>query len=135
MNMIKIILSIFLVLLPLSQVNANEWVAFRAKAHVGQTAREAGMKRTTLWCSEFIRMVTGRSDVDDRARSWLTRPRTAPRTGVIAVMSRGKDSRNGHVAIVLAVNEKTVLAVSGNQNGRVGVGRYPISRVLAFVEP
>jgi uncharacterized protein (TIGR02594 family) len=114
---------------------ASDWLVSRAKSYVGFTAAQAGMKRTTLWCSEFVCKVTGRDCVDDRARSWLARPRTAPRPGVIAVMSRGRDARSGHVAIVLAVDDATVLAVSGNQRGRVGVGRYPRSRVIAFVEP
>ena len=49
--------------------------------------------------------------------------------GCIAVMTR---KGGGHVGIVIGYNGKNPILLSGNHNRRVGVGEYPIQRVVAF---
>jgi hypothetical protein len=113
----------------------------RARAYLGQTARQVGVTqygngrpRRSLWCSAFLRKVIGERDgVDDRARSWLNRPRTTARAGVVAVVR----SRRNHVGIVTGVDANgNIVLVSGNSTGRrVTEQVYPRSSVIAFVEP
>lgn len=104
----------------------------RARSYVGETARQVGV-RTTLWCSAFIRKLTKAKGVDDRARSWLNKPRTSPRVGAIAVMGR---RGGGHVGIVSGFTKNgDPILISGNHNGRVAESVYPRSRILAWVSP
>ena len=103
----------------------------KAKQYIGQTARQVGV-RTTLWCSAFIRKITGASGVNDLARSWLSKPRTTARVGAIVVLSRGGRG-SGHVGIVTGFKNGNPIVISGNHGHRVGVGVYPARRVLAYV--
>jgi uncharacterized protein (TIGR02594 family) len=105
----------------------------RARADIGKTARDLGLHRLTLWCSEYLRHLTGTAGVDDRARSWQARPKAAPSVGVVAVLSRGN---GGHVGIVTGFDDSgNPKIISGNHGGRVGESVYPRSRVIAWVIP
>jgi uncharacterized protein (TIGR02594 family) len=105
----------------------------RARADIGKTAHDLGLHRLTLWCSEYLRHLTGAVDVDDRARSWQSRPKAEPSVGVVAVLSRG---RGGHVGIVTGFDDRgNPKIISGNHSGRVGESVYPRSRVIAWVIP
>jgi hypothetical protein len=98
----------------------------RARAYMGQTASQVGV-RSTLWCSAFIRKLTGAPGVDDRAISWLSRPRTTPSVGAIAVMRH-------HVGIVTGFDSRgNPILVSGNHGRRVGEGVYSAHRIIAYV--
>lgn len=98
----------------------------QAEQYLGQTASQIGV-RSTLWCSAFIRKITGASGVDDRAISWLNKPRASQGCiGCIAVMRH-------HVGIVKGYSNGNPIIVSGNHRRRVGIGTYSRSRVLAYV--
>ena len=100
-----------------------------ARSHLGQTARQVGV-RTTLWCSAFIRKLSpGTSGVDDRAISWASRPHVGPSVGKIAVLGRH------HVGIVSGFTSNgDPIVISGNHGHRVAESVYPKRRVLAYVE-
>jgi len=69
--------------------------------------------------------------VDDRAASWLRRPRTGPHVGAIAIVRRGH-----HVGVVSGFDAAgNPILISGNHRHRVGEGVYPRRTVLAYVEP
>lgn len=110
-------------------------LAERARAYVGQTAAEVGVRRS-LWCAAFVNKITGGGTGSDLARSWLSKPRVAPAVGAIAVLSRG---RGGHVGVVSGFDgHGNPIIISGNHAGprgarRVGIGTYPRARVLAYV--
>ena len=69
--------------------------------------------------------------MDDRAASWLRRPRTGPHVGAIAIVRRGH-----HVGVVSGFDAAgNPILISGNHRHRVGEGVYPRRTVLAYVEP
>lgn len=112
---------------------ADPFLVFRARADIGKSSRDLGLNRQRLWCSEYMRKITGRKDVNDRAFSWLARPRVKPRVGAVAVLTRGKNG--GHVGVVSGFQGKNPKIISGNHNGVVGEGVYPRWRVAAYVSP
>lgn len=112
---------------------ADAFLVFRARSDIGKSSRDLGLNRNRLWCSEYLRRLTGAHDVDDRAFSWKKRPRTSPRIGVVAVLKRGKSG--GHVGVVSGFEGKNPKIISGNHNGVVGEAVYPRSRVIAWVMP
>jgi hypothetical protein len=100
----------------------------RARAYMGQTAAQIGLRRS-LWCSAFMRYITGASGVDDRAISWRNKPRVAAAVGTIAVMRH-------HVGVVSGFDGRgNPRIVSGNHGRRVGESVYPRNRIIAFVSP
>lgn len=113
--------------------SAGVGIVERARQFVGATAHEVGV-RSTLWCSAFLRKVTGASGVDDRALSWENKPRIAPQVGAVVTMGR---KGGGHVGIVSGFNAKgDPIVISGNSRGhRVSEHVYPRSRIRAWVSP
>jgi uncharacterized protein (TIGR02594 family) len=104
----------------------------RARAHLGQTAAQVGVRRN-LWCGAFLNKIAGGGTGSDLAKSWLAKPRTGPRVGAIAVMGRG---RGGHVGVVSGFDGAgNPIIISGNHNRRVGESVYPKGRVIAYVAP
>jgi uncharacterized protein (TIGR02594 family) len=102
----------------------------RARAYMGQTAAQLGLRRTA-WCAAFMNKITGGGTGSDLAKSYLAKPRTAPQVGAIAVLSRG---RGGHVGVVSGFDQHgNPIIISGNHNKAVGEGVYPKGRVLAYV--
>lgn len=100
-------------------------LAAQASRYLGLGARQLGV-RSTLWCSAFIRKLTNTKGVDDRAISWIRRPRIKEGKDAIAVMAH-------HVGIVKSVSKDYVVLISGNHGHKVGIGRYPKSRIIAYV--
>lgn len=94
--------------------------------------------RGRRWCAHFMNMVErklGRSGTGSgMARSYASYGRrvSSPRAGDIAVLAR---KGGGHVGYVLSVDGNKVKLLSGNHGGKVGVGSYSRSRVVAFVRP
>lgn len=122
-------LALLLILIPITPTKADSFLVWRAKADVGKSASDLGLQRSTRWCSEYLKKLTGRQDVDDRAVSWLKRPKTNASIGSIAVM-------NHHVGIVSGFDPKgNPQIISGNHQRRVGEGVYPRGRILAYVSP
>jgi hypothetical protein len=85
------------------------------------------------WCARWLDMVTPGSG-GNLAIGYRRYGRPSPaRPGAIAVMSH-------HVGIVKEVRGNSVVLVSGNHSGRsgrrvVGIGTYPMSRIVAFRWP
>lgn len=90
------------------------------------------------WCAHFMNMVerkVGRSGTGSgMARSYAGYGRrvSSPRVGDIAVLAR---KGGGHVGYVLSADGNKVKLLSGNHGGKVGIGSYSRSRVIAFVRP
>ncbi len=104
----------------------------RARQFVGETAHQVGV-RSTLWCSAFLRKVTGASGVDDRALSWENHRRIAPQVGAIVTMGR---RGGGHVGIVSGFKPNgDPIVISGNHGGRVREAVYSRHRIRTWVSP
>lgn len=115
-----------------SGFSAGVGVVDRARQFVGETARQVGV-RSTLWCSAFLRKITGAQDVDDRAVSWEKHQRIAPQVGAVVTMGR----RGGHhVGIVSGFTKNgDPIVISGNHGGRVREAVYSRHRIRAWVSP
>lgn len=113
-----------------SGYSAGSGLVQRARQFVGQTAGQVGV-RSTLWCSAFLRKITGVSGVDDRALSWERKPHVAPQVGAVVTMGR---RGGGHVGVVSGFTAKgDPIVISGNHGGRVREAAYPRSRIRAWV--
>lgn len=108
----------------------------RIRQDIGKTARQLGLSRTTLWCSEYLNSVTGGGTGSAQAKSWLSYPKiTTPHPGVIVILRRGNNPATGHVGVLEDLDSKYVYVLGGNQGGRVSLSRYPHSAVIAYVDP
>ncbi|HML43449.1 MAG TPA: TIGR02594 family protein [Hyphomicrobium zavarzinii] len=93
------------------------------------------------WCAAFcgacLERVGIRSTRSLLARSYLKwgAALEKPRTGAIAVFSRGSNASEGHVGFWLGETEDAVVLLGGNQGNAVSVTRYPKSRLLAVRWP
>jgi uncharacterized protein (TIGR02594 family) len=113
-----------------SGFSAGSGVVSRAREFIGETAHQVGV-RGTLWCSAFLRKVTGASDVDDRALSWERHQHIAPQVGAVVTMGR---RGGGHVGVVSGFTAKgDPIVISGNHGGRVREAVYSRSRIRAWV--
>jgi uncharacterized protein (TIGR02594 family) len=111
--------------------SASSGVVARARQFIGQTAHQVGV-RSTLWCSAFLRKVTGASGVDDTALSWERHQHVAPQVGAVVTMGR---RGGGHVGVVSGFTKSgDPIVISGNGAGRrVTEHAYPRSRIRAWV--
>jgi uncharacterized protein (TIGR02594 family) len=115
-----------------SSFSAGVGVVDRARQFIGATARQVGV-RSTLWCSAFLRKITGASGVDDRALSWERKRHIAPQVGAIVTMSR---RGGGHVGVVSGFTRNgDPIVISGNHRNRVAESVYPRSRIRAWLSP
>lgn len=114
-----------------SGYSAGSGIVQRARQFIGQTAHEVGV-RSTLWCSAFLRKITGASGVDDRALSWERKPHVAPQVGAVVTMGR---RGGGHVGVVSGFTKNgDPIVISGNSTGRrVTEQVYARSRIRAWV--
>lgn len=113
-----------------SGFEAGSGVVERARQFIGETAHQVGV-RSTLWCSAFLRKVTGAQDVDDRALSWEKKPHIAPQVGAVVTMGR---KGGGHVGVVSGFTAKgDPIVISGNHGGRVRETVYSRHRIRAWV--
>jgi uncharacterized protein (TIGR02594 family) len=111
--------------------SAGNGVVSRAREYIGASARQVGV-RSTLWCSAFLRKITGASGVDDNALSWERKQHIAPQVGAIVTMGRGR--RGGHVGVVSGFTASgDPIVISGNHSGRVAESVYSRSRIRAWV--
>lgn len=112
--------------------SASSDVVGRARQFVGESAHQVGV-RSTLWCSAFLRKVTGAQDVDDRALSWEKHQHIAPQVGAVVTMGR---RGGGHVGVVSGFTAKgDPIVISGNHGHRVAESVYPRSRIRAWLSP
>ncbi|MCS3881198.1 CHAP domain-containing protein [Bradyrhizobium elkanii] len=113
-----------------SGIDAGVGVVDRARQFIGETAHQVGV-RSTLWCSAFLRKITGAQDVDDRALSWERHQRIAPQVGAVVTMGR---RGGGHVGIVSGFTKNgDPIVISGNHGHRVAESVYPRRRIRAWV--
>lgn len=113
-----------------SGFSAGSGVVDRARQFIGESARQVGV-RSTLWCSAFLRKVTGAQDVDDTALSWERHQHIAPQVGAVVTMGR---RGGGHVGVVSGFTAKgDPIVISGNHGGRVREAVYSRSRIRAWV--
>lgn len=107
-------------------------VVDRARSYIGATAHQVGV-RSSLWCSGFLRKLTGASGVDDRALSWESHRHIAPQVGAVVTMGR---RGGGHVEIV-SKSTKTgdPIVISGNHGNRVAESVVSRGRIRAWVQP
>ena len=112
-------------------VSAGVGVVDRARQFIGETAHQVGV-RSTLWCSAFLRKITGAQDVDDRALSWEKHQRIAPQVGAVVTMGR---RGGGHVGIVSGCKPNgDPIVISGNsRRHRVTETVYPRSSIRAWL--
>lgn len=104
----------------------------RARSFIGETAHKVGV-RSNLWCSAFLRKITGAQDVDDRALSWERHQRIAPQVGAVVTMGR---RGGGHVGVVSGFTRNgDPIVISGNHGGRVRESVYSRRRIRAWVSP
>ncbi|SDK47038.1 CHAP domain-containing protein [Bradyrhizobium ottawaense] len=105
-------------------------VVDRARQFIGATASQVGV-RSTLWCSAFLRKITGASGVDDTALSWERRQHIAPQVGAIVTMGR---RGGGHVGVVSGFTAKgDPIVISGNNGGRVREAVHSRSSIRSWV--
>lgn len=115
-----------------SGFNAGVGVVDRARQYIGATASQVGV-RSSLWCSAFLRKITGASGVDDRAISWERHRHIAPQVGAVVVMGR---RGGGHVGVVSGFTPKgDPIVISGNHRNRVAESVYSRSRIRSWVSP
>jgi uncharacterized protein (TIGR02594 family) len=119
---------------PAALAVGSDRLVTEAARHVGQGAV---FGRPTLWCGRFlavvVRSVGGQiPHHPDLARNWAALPRTRPRVGAIAVLSR---RGGGHVGVVSGFDGRgNPILISGNDGRKVRERVYPRSRVYAWVK-
>ena len=113
--------------------NKGEYVIAVPAAGEEGSARPADCPRA--WCGCWLaKQIFGENRRDLWiAKNWLKFPRTEPRIGSIAVMTR---QGGGHVGVVVSFdgNGNPILK-SGNHNRRVATAVYSKSRIIAYVSP
>lgn len=84
------------------------------------------------WCGHYLDMVlreTGHRGGGNLAAGYAHYGRPcSPQVGAIAVMPH-------HVGVVMAVGPGYVTLISGNHGHKVGIGKYPRARIMAFRMP
>ena len=114
--------------------NKGEYVIAVPAAGEEGSARPADCP-SRAWCGCWLaKQIFGENRRDLWiAKNWLKFPRTEPRIGSIAVMTR---QGGGHVGVVVSFdgNGNPILK-SGNHNRRVATAVYSKSRIIAYVSP
>lgn len=98
-----------------------------------------GSKDAVAWCSAFVNWCfmqasqtgTGKAN----ARSWLDWGNSVitPELGDIVVLWRNsKIGAKGHVGFFIRATANHAYILGGNQNNKVCIERYPLSRVLGY---
>ena len=86
------------------------------------------------WCAAFVGACLERAGVGSTrslmARSYLAwgQALDEPRTGAIAVLSRGADPSLGHVGFLVGLTASDIVLLAGNQGDAVSVQAFPRSR-------
>lgn len=90
------------------------------------------------WCAAFVGSCLERSLIASTrslaARSYLTwgKQTSTPKTGDIAVFSRGENSYEGHVGFFVRQDGDNIWILAGNQSNSVNVGIMPKSQLLGY---
>lgn len=105
----------------------------RARAHLGQTAAQVGVRRT-LWCAAFVNSLLGGGTGSNFAGSFSTYGSPAPE-GCVGCLAVSRRKGGGHVGIVSGWNGRNPILISGNCSRKVCEGEYPRSRIYALRWP
>ncbi len=109
-----------------------------ARRHLGKTAREIGLSRSTLWCGTFLGEATSLPHPRNYqlAAAWagIGRRIGGPQPGAIALVRRG--GHIGHVGLVTGTDANgNPVIISGNHQNRVAEVAYPRRAVAAYILP
>lgn len=115
--------------------NARIIAMYREAGHAGIAHDEVP------WCAAFVGACLARAGMAG-TRSLMARSYAKygerlsdPRTGAIAVLSRGSDPALGHVGFVVGAAGDRLFLLGGNQADAVSVAAYPLSRLVALRWP
>jgi uncharacterized protein (TIGR02594 family) len=93
------------------------------------------------WCAAFVGACLERAGVAS-TRSLMARSYLAwgdalddPRTGAIAVLSRGNDPSLGHVGFLVGQTTDNIVLLAGNQGDAVSVQAFPRARLVGLRWP
>jgi uncharacterized protein (TIGR02594 family) len=112
----------------------------QAQRWIGATAAQMGVRRT-LWCAaglnKWLRDAGLPGTNSDMARSFVNYGSRIHGTqvGAIAVSTRGKSNRSGHVAVVSRIEDGRPVFISANFNGRVAESRSMPGHIIAWRMP
>jgi uncharacterized protein (TIGR02594 family) len=93
------------------------------------------------WCAAFVGACLERAGVAGTrslmARSYLAwgEPLALPRTGAVAVLSRGSDPSLGHVGFLVGLTPSQAILLGGNQGDAVSVAAFPRPQLLGLRWP
>lgn len=92
------------------------------------------------WCAAFVNFCLFAGQVSGtgkpNALSYLNWGKeTLPRLGAVAVMKRGTEAWQGHVAFVAQVNYETVYLIGGNQGDRVSITSVAKAKIISYRWP
>src|SRR5438128_1847520 len=93
------------------------------------------------WCAAFVGACLERAGVactrSLMARSYLDwgQALNDPRTGAVAVLSRGGDPSLGHVGFLIGLTASDVVLLAGNQGDAVSVQAFPRARLVGLRWP
>jgi uncharacterized protein (TIGR02594 family) len=93
------------------------------------------------WCSAFVNWCMKQNDMprtnSASARSWLNwGVRLAePRKGCVAILKRGNNPVQGHVAFYVGDGAGSIRLLGGNQSDQVKVSAFPKSMLLGYRWP
>jgi len=96
---------------------------------------------SVAWCSSFVNWCMKQAGVQGSgsaaARSWLNwgKRLDSPRNGCVAVLKRGSNPTNGHVAFYVGEGSSNIRLLGGNQGDQVKVGAFPKTMLLSYRWP
>ena len=106
-----------------------------------QTTTLKATDDSVAWCSSFVNWCMKQAGITGTgsaaARSWLNwgKKLDNPRNGCIAVLKRGNNPKNGHVAFYVGDGNSSIRLLGGNQGDQVKVTTFPKSMVLSYRWP
>ncbi len=131
----------------LGEYGITELVGTASNPRIKEYLRSTKLPETyvvddTPWCSAFINWCMVQSGFKGtglaNARSWLAwgKRLTVPTMGAVAVLWRESPaSAKGHVAFFIRRDGAHMWLLSGNQQNKVCIDRYPTSQLLEFRAP
>ncbi|MGE3916473.1 MAG: TIGR02594 family protein [Hyphomicrobiaceae bacterium] len=113
----------------------------RIEDYIRSTGYPSAADDATPWCAAFVGACLGKAGMQGTrsllARSYLDWGIAAetPRTGAVAVLSRGADPALGHVGFVVGLSGDRIVLLGGNQSDAVSVEAFDRSRLLGLRWP
>lgn len=110
--------------------STNTDLISKARQHLNKTASQLGLP-LTLWCADFMNLITGGGTRSRLAKSYLSygSPASKGCVGCIAVMGR---KGGGHVGVVSGYKGGNPIIISGNYSRKVKEAVVSASRIIAY---